>query len=124
MAYFQRPSGMMDGVVGGSSGQGAGKSGGGGPMGGYGMNGEMWDGTIGEILSNSADLIVAALTIDNERAQVIDFSNPFKHQGLSIVVKKVKTCLYSCTFRVTHFSFLSLTKSLVLGCRYIQKKIL
>ena len=56
---------------------------------GFGMNGEMWDGTIGEILSSSADLIVAALTIDNERAQVIDFSNPFKHQGLSIVVKKV-----------------------------------
>ena len=49
----------------------------------------MWDGTIGEILNGEADLIVAALTIDNERAQVIDFSNPFKHQGLSIVVKKV-----------------------------------
>ena len=50
---------------------------------------EVWDGTIGEVKNNEADLIVAALTIDNERAQVIDFSNPFKHQGLSIVVRKV-----------------------------------
>ena len=48
-----------------------------------------WTGIVGELLSGEADLAVAHLTIDNERAQVIDFSNPFKHQGLSIMVKKV-----------------------------------
>ena len=50
---------------------------------------KMWTGIVGELLRGEADLAVAHLTIDNERAQVIDFSNPFKHQGLSIMVKKV-----------------------------------
>lgn len=34
-------------------------------------------------------MIVAPLTINNERAQYIEFSKPFKYQGLTILVKKV-----------------------------------
>lgn len=43
---------------------------------------------MGELLSGQADMIVAPLTINNERAQYIEFSKPFKYQGLTILVKK------------------------------------
>lgn len=44
---------------------------------------------IGEILDGKADMIMAPLTITNERARFIDFSKPYKYQGLTILVKKV-----------------------------------
>ncbi|CAB3983880.1 glutamate receptor ionotropic, NMDA 1-like, partial [Paramuricea clavata] len=47
-----------------------------------------WNGMVGEILEEKADMIVAPLTINNERAKVIDFSKPFKYQGITILVKK------------------------------------
>ena len=49
-----------------------------------------WNGMVGEILEDKADMIVASLTINNERAKVIDFSKPFKYQGITILVKKVR----------------------------------
>ncbi|XP_075243504.1 glutamate receptor ionotropic, NMDA 1-like isoform X2 [Convolutriloba macropyga] len=64
-----------------------------------------WTGIVGELLSGEADLAVAHLTIDNERAQVIDFSNPFKHQGLSIMVKKKDTTSNLASF-VQPFEYL------------------
>ena len=42
-------------------------------------------------MDGNADLIVAPLTINPERAEHIDFSKPFKYQGLTILVKKVRT---------------------------------
>lgn len=50
---------------------------------------------MGELLGGLADMIVAPLTINNERAQYIEFSKPFKYQGLTILVKKVRNRL--CT---------------------------
>lgn len=44
---------------------------------------------IGDLKNNQADMIVAPLTINPERAEAIDFSKPFKYQGLTILVKKV-----------------------------------
>ena len=44
---------------------------------------------IGELVDGVADLIVAPLTINPERAEHIDFSKPFKYQGLTILVRKV-----------------------------------
>lgn len=52
---------------------------------------------MGELLGGLADMIVAPLTINNERAQYIEFSKPFKYQGLTILVKKV--CIHLCTAR-------------------------
>jgi len=52
---------------------------------------------IGELVSEKADMIVAPLTISPERAMHIDFSKPFKYQGLTILVKKV-SCLNSKYF--------------------------
>lgn len=48
---------------------------------------------MGELLGGLADMIVAPLTINNERAQYIEFSKPFKYQGLTILVKKVSVHL-------------------------------
>ena len=48
-----------------------------------------WNGMVGELVNGKADLIVAPLTINPERAEHIDFSKPFKYQGLTILVKKV-----------------------------------
>ena len=48
-----------------------------------------WNGMVGELVNEDADMIVAPLTINPERAQHIDFSKPFKYQGLTILVKKV-----------------------------------
>ncbi|XP_071943037.1 glutamate receptor ionotropic, NMDA 1-like [Antedon mediterranea] len=47
-----------------------------------------WNGMIGEMLDGKADIIVAPLTINKERVKHIDFSKPFKYQGLTILVKK------------------------------------
>jgi ABC-type amino acid transport substrate-binding protein len=50
---------------------------------------KQWNGMIGELIDGKADLIVAPLTINPERAAFIDFTKPFKYQGLNILVKKV-----------------------------------
>lgn len=57
-----------------------------------------WNGMVGEVIDGKADLIVAALTINNERAEWIEFSKPFKYQGLTILVKKVRSyfMVYDC----------------------------
>lgn len=52
---------------------------------------KVWNGMIGEVISEKADLIVAPLTINPERDGHIDFTKPFKYQGLTILVKKVVT---------------------------------
>ena len=51
-----------------------------------------WTGLIGELVNQThgADMIVAPLTINPERAQVIEFSKPFKYQGVTILEKKVR----------------------------------
>lgn len=47
-----------------------------------------WTGLIGELVSERADMIVAPLTISPERAEFIEFSKPFKYQGITILEKK------------------------------------
>ena len=49
-----------------------------------------WNGLIGELVKENADLIVAPLTINPERAQVMEFSKPFKYQGITILQKRVR----------------------------------
>jgi len=53
-----------------------------------------WTGLIGELVNQQADMIVAPLTINPERAEFIEFSKPFKYQGITILEKKV---LYNTT---------------------------
>ncbi|KAL1491040.1 hypothetical protein ABEB36_011696 [Hypothenemus hampei] len=47
-----------------------------------------WNGLIGELVAEKADMIVAPLTINPERAEFIEFSKPFKYQGITILEKK------------------------------------
>ncbi|CAF4160306.1 unnamed protein product, partial [Rotaria magnacalcarata] len=47
-----------------------------------------WDGMIGELLNYQADLIIAPLTMNPERVQDIEFTKPFKYQGITILVRK------------------------------------
>ncbi|RUS90768.1 hypothetical protein EGW08_001479, partial [Elysia chlorotica] len=56
---------------------------------------KFWNGMMGELMRGEADLIVAPLTINPERANDIDFTKPFKYQGLNILVKKGNSSLAS-----------------------------
>ncbi|KAH9524988.1 Glutamate [NMDA] receptor subunit 1 [Bulinus truncatus] len=51
---------------------------------------KFWNGMMGELMRGEADLIVAPLTITPERANDIDFTKPFKYQGLNILVRKTQ----------------------------------
>jgi hypothetical protein len=64
---------------------------------------------MGELVAEKADLILAPFTINPERASYVDFSKPFKYQGITILVKRVsrhinkiteqkKIILYFCLF--------------------------
>lgn len=46
-----------------------------------------WSGLIGELVNERADMAMP-LTINPERAEFIEFSKPFKYQGITILEKK------------------------------------
>lgn len=48
----------------------------------------VWNGLIGELVGRRADMSIAPLSINPERAQVIDFSKPFKFQGIAMIQKR------------------------------------
>uniref|UniRef100_A0A1I8FHB0 PBPe domain-containing protein n=1 Tax=Macrostomum lignano TaxID=282301 RepID=A0A1I8FHB0_9PLAT len=49
---------------------------------------DKWNGMIGELLQDTADVAFAALTINTERSKVVDFTEPFLTFGISIMIKK------------------------------------
>lgn len=51
------------------------------------VNGK-WNGIVSELIDKKADLSVAALTINYQREQVIDFTKPFLNLGISILFKR------------------------------------
>ena len=51
-----------------------------------------WNGAIGELLADKADLIVAPLIVSGTRLDALLFTKPFKFQSLSILVRKVSYC--------------------------------
>ncbi|XP_058833780.1 uncharacterized protein LOC131691421 isoform X2 [Topomyia yanbarensis] len=44
-----------------------------------------WSGIVGELVSGSADMSFAPLSVSKERARVIDYSIPFFHGGVSLL---------------------------------------
>ena len=46
-----------------------------------------WNGLMGELLAQKADLAITDLTITYEREQAVDFSMPFMNLGISILYK-------------------------------------
>ncbi|XP_058887484.1 glutamate receptor 2 isoform X7 [Acipenser ruthenus] len=49
---------------------------------------KIWNGMVGELVYEKADIAVAPLTITLVREEVIDFSKPFMSLGISIMIKK------------------------------------
>ncbi|RWS30727.1 hypothetical protein B4U80_08658 [Leptotrombidium deliense] len=49
---------------------------------------KIWTGLVGDLVYKKADMIVAPLTINPERSSFIDFSKPFKYQGITILEKR------------------------------------
>ena len=47
-----------------------------------------WNGMIGELQAQKADLVVADITITSEREQGVDFTMPFMNLGVTILYKK------------------------------------
>lgn len=47
-----------------------------------------WDGMVGELIRQEADIAIAPLTITSARERVIDFTKPFMSLGISIMIKK------------------------------------
>ncbi len=43
-------------------------------------------GMVGEVVSRTADMAIAPLTISQSRMEVVDFSKPFMNLGISIMV--------------------------------------
>lgn len=72
-------------------------------------NNKGWNGLMGELVSERADMILAPFTINPERAQYVDFTKPFKYQGITILVKRVKKIIFNLTFnKARMFSVLKL----------------
>jgi ABC-type amino acid transport substrate-binding protein len=49
-----------------------------------------WNGMVGELVREEADMAVAPLTISSQRERAIEFSMPFMNMGISIMIKKPK----------------------------------
>ncbi|KAI1285945.1 Glutamate receptor 3 [Halotydeus destructor] len=47
-----------------------------------------WNGMVGELIRQEADIAIAPLTITSARERVIDFTKPFMSVGISIMIKK------------------------------------
>jgi polar amino acid transport system substrate-binding protein len=54
-----------------------------------------FDGLIPALQAHSIDMIASAMTITNERAKEVTFSNPYYTSGLSIVVKKDNNTIHN-----------------------------
>lgn len=69
----------------------------------YGIKNEKgeWNGMIGELIRNEADIAIVDLTITSKREEAVDFTLPFMNTGISILFKKPTTKV------TTLFSFLS-----------------
>ncbi|XP_035694306.1 glutamate receptor ionotropic, NMDA 2B-like [Branchiostoma floridae] len=49
-----------------------------------------WNGVVGDIVAEKADMAVASLTINEERYEYMDFSAPFVETGISVLVNRRK----------------------------------
>ncbi|GFR03456.1 glutamate receptor ionotropic, kainate 2 [Trichonephila clavata] len=69
----------------------------------YGIKNETghWNGMIGELIGDVADIAIVDLTITSSREEAVDFTMPFMNTGISILFKKPTTKV------TTLFSFLS-----------------
>uniref|UniRef100_A0A0N4Z602 PBPe domain-containing protein n=1 Tax=Parastrongyloides trichosuri TaxID=131310 RepID=A0A0N4Z602_PARTI len=67
-------------------------------------DGVKWNGIPAELINESADMAVAPLKLNSERARDIDFSVPFMDTGISIVVK-IRSGVLSATAFLEPFEY-------------------
>uniref|UniRef100_A0A2K5UWZ3 Glutamate receptor n=1 Tax=Macaca fascicularis TaxID=9541 RepID=A0A2K5UWZ3_MACFA len=48
----------------------------------------VWNGMIGEVFYQRADMAIGSLTINEERSEIVDFSVPFVETGISVMVAR------------------------------------
>ncbi|NXX98932.1 NMDE3 protein, partial [Centropus bengalensis] len=48
----------------------------------------VWNGMIGEVYYQRADMAIGSLTINEERSEIVDFSVPFVETGISVMVAR------------------------------------
>ncbi|KAM6967696.1 uncharacterized protein grin2db [Aplochiton taeniatus] len=48
----------------------------------------VWNGMVGEVVYQGADMAIGSLTINEERSEVVDFSVPFVETGISVMVSR------------------------------------
>jgi ionotropic glutamate receptor NMDA 1 len=53
---------------------------------------------IGELINYQADMIIAPLTMSPERAEDIEFTKPYKYQGITILVRRVNIKKVTLTY--------------------------
>ncbi|CAJ0941733.1 unnamed protein product, partial [Mesorhabditis belari] len=75
-----------------------------------------WDGAIGYLLNETADVAVAPLTINQERERVVDFSKPFMTTGISIMINKPEKQEYNI---LSFMQPLGTTIWILTACSYI-----
>ncbi|AEV28023.1 periplasmic component of amino acid ABC-type transporter/signal transduction system [Sphaerochaeta pleomorpha str. Grapes] len=47
-----------------------------------------WDGLIPSLQTGKVDVVISSMTITEQRAEVVDFSNPYAHSYLALLVNK------------------------------------
>ena len=52
-----------------------------------------WNGMVGHVKRQEADMAVSGLTITAQRLSVVDFSHPFWYEPAAIVIQ---VCMYAC----------------------------
>ncbi|XP_067129511.1 LOW QUALITY PROTEIN: glutamate receptor ionotropic, kainate 2-like [Centruroides vittatus] len=52
------------------------------------LKGSEWNGMIGELVKNKADMVVADLTVTQDRQTAVDFTGPYMTLGIGILFKK------------------------------------
>lgn len=52
------------------------------------LDNETWNGMIGELTRDEADLVIAPITISSQRERVVDFTKPYMSLGISIMIKR------------------------------------
>lgn len=85
------------------------------------MKGYPFDGIIPTLMTNNIDLIISGFTISPERAQRVDFSDPYYRCGLTFLVKKNEAQKYDSFEKIEQAEIC--TQIGTTGALYLQKTL-
>ena len=87
-----------------------------------------WSGLIGEVVRGEADMALADLTINQQRAEVVDFTHPYMDAGMGVMVKTFRRDKSNLTgfmhpFAMTLWVAIVVTINVVLLCLWLLERI-